>query len=254
MSKYFIFILMVICLTQITRNVINFWDKVNFSNYKKYFNTITDFENNNNQNKIDIKEFLENKKNNSYKFYIKENINNDLKKISIFQNASFIIDIFLAILLIILPLVNYYNIGKNIEKIIKIICYIIGFFAFFLTFYNIYIIYIITDKYIIIKENKNISSSVSSYNNYQKKFNSDEINTQIKIDIDKNKDINLSDNKNNNNYLNENKDIAKKKNNDNKNENSKKSYFSYTVIFNIYLVIVNIIVIIFGYFLHKKIK
>ena len=71
--------------------------------------------------------------------------NKDLKnkyinKVSInyAEYYTFIIDICLALIVILLPLMHYYNFGKKYEKKIIIICYINGVIGFILTFYNIY--------------------------------------------------------------------------------------------------------------------
>lgn len=51
------------------------------------------------------------------------------------KNVSFEIDIFLGLILILLPVLNYYNIGKSFEKMIEDICYIIFIIGIILTLY-----------------------------------------------------------------------------------------------------------------------
>ena len=79
----------------------------------------------------------------------------EINKLKVIENYSFMVDIFLGIILTSLPIIHFYKLGKTIEKIVELICYVNGLIGFILTIYNIKIIY---------KDKKyNDTSSIYSY-------------------------------------------------------------------------------------------
>ena len=65
----------------------------------------------------------------------------EINKLKVIENYSFMVDIFLGIILTSLPIIHHYKLGKTIEKMFELICYINGLIGFILTIYNIKIIY-----------------------------------------------------------------------------------------------------------------
>jgi hypothetical protein len=108
-------------LSKITKYSMNFIYQWKVSNYKQYID-------------VDINKYYE--QNQFEEDKIKNNMNEIKKPTSQAENASFVIDIFLGLAFLSLPLLHHYNVAKKYEKLIVIICCLSGLIGLILTFYN----------------------------------------------------------------------------------------------------------------------
>lgn len=184
----------------------------------------------------------------------------NVKYINNLQYASFILDIFLAFIFILLPLIHYYNIGKKFEKIIEIIGKIAGFIAYILTFFIIYNFYYKKNnnekEYII--NNSNISSSINNSDYQIKDYKQDNDLFLIKP-----QNNNVNDKKDNklDNSINKKYNYAKLKNRKiiesninikNRNNLYDKHHFFKSKFYYIIMIIFNICLSIGGFLLYSN--
>ena len=182
--------------------VINFGNKKNLLNYIPNSNLVL-INYIKNINKIKQENSLFNKLNKEKKICKEEVGNKPKRKISRLEYSTFVLDIILGFIFILLPLINYYKIGKTFEEIILKICYISGLIGFILTFYNCFNISKFNNS--IKKEvNYNITSNFSSSpsNNTKNIYKLNKNNYLNKKNNYKNKEIknNLYNNKENRIY------------------------------------------------------
>ena len=188
----FLFIILsffVIYITQIINHFVDIEKIWKISNYSQY-------------NNINL-EYYENINLNTTKNCSKQNININIndKQYDTLENASYVIDIILGLLFILLPLLNYYNIGNNLEEFIKAICCLIGAIGFILTIHNISPAHNFQNE----KQEKKLDiANISSYSLNKSKENI----SYYKLDKNKNieKKIKKKENKNIDNTLNNFKD------------------------------------------------
>jgi len=131
MNKFFIFVsisflsiaisIVLFNLSKITKYSMNFIYQWKVSNYKQYID-------------VDINKYYEQRQFEEDK--IENNMNEIRKPANKAENASFVIDIFLGVAFISLPLLHHYNVAKRYEKIIVIICCLSGLIGLILTFFN----------------------------------------------------------------------------------------------------------------------
>lgn len=108
-------------LSKIAKYSMNFIYQWKVSNYKQYID-------------VDINKYYEER--NFEEDRKEQNLNGIKKPLNKVENASFVIDIFLGLAFIFLPLLHHYNISKKYKKIIVIICCLSGLIGLILTFYN----------------------------------------------------------------------------------------------------------------------
>lgn len=131
MNKFFIFVsisflsiaisIVLFNLSKIAKYSMNFIYQWKVSNYKQYID-------------VDINKYYEER--NFEEDKSEQNLNEIKKPLNQVEKASFVIDIFLGIAFISLPLLHHYNITKKYEKLIVIICCLSGLIGLILTFYN----------------------------------------------------------------------------------------------------------------------
>ena len=144
---FFFIIILIIYTIQLINYIIIIEHKLNCSYCKKFKDFIHNF----------FKKLISINKEKSFNLFNIINKIINVKYIDNLEYASFILDIFLAFIFILLPLINYYNIGKKFEKIIERIGKITGVIAYILTFFIIYNFYNIKNndiKEFIINNNK----------------------------------------------------------------------------------------------------
>ena len=174
-----------------------------------------------------------------------------------FEYISFVIDIVLGFILILLPLFNYFNFGKKIEKLLEILGRVIGFIALILTIFNLsFNIKDIKDNFIKEYEKSiNITSALTQFNNNNSKLNnkSDNDLVSLKKKEKKNvrKEIFFYDNLekyqstffwNRNSIIHEN----------NMDLNKNNFHFNYLLFSRIILIILNLSLAYIGYYTYKN--
>ena len=172
------------------------------------------------------------------------------------EYASFILDIFLAFIFILLPLMHYYNIGKNFEKIIEKIGKIAGFIAYILTFFTIYNFYDIKNKdkkeFLI---NTNISSSKNIYDYQIKDYNQNNniFLNRLPIFINEKKDNPLGK-KEDKKYIFEKLKKSKiiESNSNNKDRNYLYNKYYDNIFLHLIIIILNIFLAISGFLLYRN--
>ena len=249
MNKFLIFIsisflsiaisIVLFNLSKITKYSMNFIYQWKVSNYKHYID-------------VDINKYYEQRQFEDDK---NENNMNEIKKpTNQAENASFVIDIFLGLAFISLPLLHHYNIAKKYEKIIVIICCLSGLIGLILTFYN-YSDFDLKNE--IYEKKYTIKKYISSFNEFikNKLYKSRENGAFIKEEEEE-APIN------NNNFLYDNKDSKKPFFMDfQNNENVQNDYNNNTLVRNysiarimicLILILLNLGLGISGYMLYKQ--
>ena len=224
-------------------------------NHKLNNSSITEF-NNINIHKPFKKETSINKEKSFNLFNIIINKIINVKYKNNLEYASFILDIFLAFIFILLPLMHYYNIGKNFEKIIEKIGKIAGFIAYILTFFTIYNFYDIKNKdkkeFLI---NTNISSSKNIYDYQIKDYNQNNniFLNRLPIFINEKKDNPLGK-KQDKKYIFEKLKKSKiiESNSNNKDRNYLYNKYYDNIFVHLIIIILNIFLAISGFLLYRN--
>jgi hypothetical protein len=224
-------------LSKITKYSMNFIYQWKVSNYKQYID-------------VDINKYYEQRQFEDDK---NENNMNEIKNpTKQIENASFVIDIFLGLAFISLPLLHHYNVAKKYEKLIVIICCLSGLIGLILTFFN-YSEFDLKNE--IYEKKYTIKKYISSFNEFIKNkifrikendtFNEEEEEAPI----------------NNNNFLYANKDSKmpffmdfqnNEKVQNEYNNNLVRNYSILRLIISLILILLNLGLGISGYILYKK--
>ena len=144
MSKAFLYTFIILPIYidsyKYTSNTLNILQKKNIIiNFKK--NTKISFNNNKMiKKRKNMKKSQKKFSNKNDTFINDKKSEKEINKLKVIENYSFMVDIFLGIILTLLPIIHYYKLGKTIEKIVELICCVNGLIGFILTIYNIKII------------------------------------------------------------------------------------------------------------------